>query len=101
DADFLTLAKSFEKLLTSKGYARVETIRDEGVPLRFYAVRHWTSIEAAERCHADHDVQILMTKLYQIARVTHVVNGIRLPDHMRALLDERRARTADGRGRGV
>ena len=32
-------------------------IRDEAHPLRFYAVRHWTDASAAERCHADPDVQ--------------------------------------------
>src|SRR5262249_12391838 len=47
---------------------------------RFYAVRHWADVDAAERCHADPDVQAITARLYQIARVTHVVNGARRPD---------------------
>src|SRR5262245_43902729 len=63
-----------------KQYGRVDTIQDEAQPLRFYAVRHWADVDAAERCHADPDVQAITARLYQIARVTHVVNGARRPE---------------------
>ncbi|MBI4487371.1 MAG: cytidine deaminase [Acidobacteria bacterium] len=67
-------------------------IRDEAQPRRFYAVRQWVDATAAEECHADPDVQALTVRLFKIARVTHVVNGVRKPDTNRLLLDERRTR---------
>ena len=97
---FLALAKEFEAVLVKKGYGRAEIIRDEGIPMRFYSVRHWTSVDAAEKCHADSEVQALTTKLYQLARVTHVVNGVRRPDPLRLLLDDRRARVEPDRRTG-
>ena len=90
-ADFLALARDFEKLLARKGYGRAEMIRDEAQPLRFYAVRHWTDAASAQACHADADVQKLTARLFQIARVTHVVNGVRHSDSMRLLLDNQRS----------
>jgi cytidine deaminase len=92
EAEFLAIATHVEAILIRKEYGRAETIRDEGHPLRFYAVRYWTDAKAAERCHRDREVQALMAQLYQIARVTHVVNGVRQSDGMRPLLDDRRAR---------
>ena len=89
--DFLALARDLEAVLVRKGYGRAETIRDEAQPLRFYAVRHWTDAASAEACHADAEVQALTARLFQIARVTHVVNGVRRPDAMRLLLDNQRA----------
>jgi cytidine deaminase len=89
--DFLALARDFEKLLARKGYGRAEMIRDEAQPLRFYAVRHWTDAASAQACHADAEVQKLTARLFQIARVTHVVNGVRRPDSMRLLLDSQRS----------
>ena len=100
EADFLALARDIEATLAKKSYGRAEVIRDEGVPLRFYAVRHWNSADAAERCHADVDVQSLTSRLYAIARVTHVVNGVRRPDPLRLLLDDRRARIEPDRRTG-
>ncbi len=100
EADFLALAKEFEVLLDRRGYGRAEVVRDEAVPLRYYAVRHWASVEAAGKCHGDHDVQALTARLYQIARVTHVVNGVRRPDPLRLLLDDRRARIEPDRRTG-
>ena len=90
-ADFLALARDFEKLLARKGYGRAEMIRDEAQPLRFYAVRHWTDAASAQACHADAEVQKLTARLFQIARVTHVVNGVRRSDSMRLLLDNQRS----------
>jgi cytidine deaminase len=80
DADFKVLAAEFEAVLAKKQYGRVDTIQDEALPLRYYAVRHWADVDAAERCHADPEVQAITARLYQIARVTHVVNGARRPE---------------------
>ena len=100
DAEFTAISTHFEALLIRKEYGRVEMIRDEAYPLRVYAVRYWTGATAAERCHRDPEVQALTAKLYQIARVTHVVNGVRSSDSMRLLLDERRARIEPDRRTG-
>jgi len=88
--DFRTLATHFEALLIRKEYGRMEVIRDEALPLRFYAVRYWTDAAAADRCHGDPEVQALTTKLYGLARVMHVVNGVRRADALRLQLDDRR-----------
>jgi cytidine deaminase len=100
EADFLTLATHFEALLLRKGYGRAETIQDEAHPLRFYSVRYWTDATAAERCHRDQEVQALTAQLYHVARVTHVVNGVRRNAQMRLLLDDRRARIEADRRTG-
>ena len=91
EAAFLLLARDFEALFARKGYGRAEVVRDEAQPRRFYAVRHWTDAASAQACHADAEVQTLTARLFQIARVTHVVNGVRRPDSMRLLLDSQRA----------
>ena len=100
DAEFQVIATHFEAILIRKEYGRAETIRDEAQPLRFYAVRYWTDATAAERCHRDAEVQAITAKLYQIARVTHVVNGVRQSDTMRLLIDDRRARVEPDRRTG-
>jgi cytidine deaminase len=100
DAEFLTLSTHFEAILIRKEYGRIEMIRDEASPQRYYAVRYWTDATAAERCHRDPEVQALTAKLYQVARVTHVVNGARRGDAMRLLLDDRRARIEADRRTG-
>jgi cytidine deaminase len=100
EAEFLTLARSFEALVLRKGYGRAETIRDEGTPLRYYAVRHWTTAAAAEKCHADAEVETITSRLYQIARVTNVVNGVRPADKLRLLLDDRRTHAEADRRSG-
>ena len=56
---FIALAGEFEALLSRKGYGRSEIVRDEAQPQRFYDVRHWVDAEAAERSHADREVQAL------------------------------------------
>jgi cytidine deaminase len=98
--EFLTLSTRFEALLLRKDYGRAEIIRDESHPLRFYSVRFWIDAAAAERCHRDPEIQALTAKLYQIARVTHVVNGALRTDGMRLLLDDRRARIEADRRTG-
>ena len=100
EAEFLTLSTHFEAILIRKEYGRVEVIRDEGYPLRFYAVRYWNSAAAAEQAHRDAEIQMLTARLYQISRVTHVVNGVRRQDTVRRLLDERRARVEGDRRAG-
>ena len=100
ESEFHALAAQFEALVVRKGYGRAETIPDEGRPLRFYAVRHWQDVAAAERCHGDPEAQALIARLYQIARVTHVVNGVKGVDPPHRLLDERRARVEADRRTG-
>ena len=100
EGEFLTLTTAFEAILIAKNYGRAEIIRDEAQPGRFYAVRHWTNAEAAELCHSDPDVQAITSKLYQISRITHVVNGVKKADPLRLLLDDRRARVEADRRTG-
>jgi cytidine deaminase len=100
DAEFLTIATHFEALLIRKDYGRAETIRDEAHPLRYYTVRYWTDATAAERCHRDVEVQALTAQLFHIARVTHVVNGVRQSAGTHLLPDERRARIEADRRTG-
>ena len=91
EADFLVIAREFSTVLARKEYGRADIVRDEASPLRFYAVRHWASASAAEACHADIEVQVLTQRLFKIARVTHVVNGVRRYNPLRLLTDDRRA----------
>jgi cytidine deaminase len=100
EAEFLTLARTFASLMVRKGYGRAETVRDEALPQRYYTVRHWSTAAAAEQCHSDTEVQAVTTRLYQIARVTHVVNGVRRGDPLRLLMDDRRARAEADRRTG-
>jgi cytidine deaminase len=100
EAEFLTLARTFASLMVRKGYGRAETVRDEALPQRYYTVRHWSTAAAAEQCHSDPEVQAVTTRLYQIARVTHVVNGVRRGDPLRLLMDDRRARAEADRRTG-
>jgi cytidine deaminase len=100
ESEFQALAVSFEALLIRKEYGRAEIVRDEAYPNRFYAIRYWTDATAAERCHQDPEIQALTAKLYHIARVTHVVNGVRRKDAMRMMLEDRRARVEADRRTG-
>jgi cytidine deaminase len=100
EAEFQVLATAFEAVLIAKNYGRAEMIRDEGSMNRFYAVRHWTNADSAALCHADPEVQSITSKIYQLARVTHVVNGTQKTDPMRLLIDDRRARIEADRRTG-
>jgi len=100
EAEFHAIATQFAALLARKDYGRAVTVADEAEPLRFYYVNHWNGVASAELCHADPEVQSLTTRLYQIARVTHVVNGVRRPEMMRILLEDRRARVEADRRTG-
>jgi cytidine deaminase len=99
EEEFLVLATRFEALLIRKEYGRAETIRDEADPRRFYVVRFWSDISTAARCHVDPEVQLLTAQLHQLARVTHVVNGVRRQE-MKLLTGERRARVEADRRSG-
>ena len=90
EAELHDLSKTFQTILERKGYGRLGTFRDEALPTRYYAVRQWAGATAAATCHGDVDVQGLTSRLYKIARVTHVVNGVRRPDPLRLMLDDRR-----------
>jgi cytidine deaminase len=91
EAEFHAIATQFAALIARKDYGRAVTVADEAEPLRFYSVYHWNGVASAELCHGDPEVQALIARLYQIARVTHVVNGVRRPEMMRLLLEDRRA----------
>jgi cytidine deaminase len=100
EEEFNRLATAFEAAVIAKDFGRAEVIRDEGVPRRFYVVRHWSDAAAALLCHADPDVQAITAKIYQIARVTHVVNGARKTDPLPLFIDTRRARVEADRRTG-
>ena len=100
ESEFRALLMEFDALLVGRGYGRAEVVSDESVARRFYAVRHWVDTDAAERCHRDAEVQALTLRIYQIARVTHVVNGVRRPGTDRLPIDERRARVEPDRRAG-
>jgi cytidine deaminase len=100
ELEFLALARQFEDLIKKKGYGHADMVRDEGVARRFYAVRFWTEAESAARCHADADVRAITAKMYQIASVSHIVNGARKADPMRMGLGDRRARIESDRRTG-
>ena len=97
---FLAIAREFSVIMAKKEYGRTDIVRDESSPNCFYAVRHWASASAAESCHADAEIQALTARLYQVARVTHIVNGVRRADPLRLMLDDRRARVEADRRSG-
>ena len=99
EAEFATLSTHFAAILIRKEYGHLEMVRDEALPLRFYAVRFWTDATAAERCHADPEVQALTARLYRVARVTHVVNGVARRDSGR-FVDDRRVHAEGDRRSG-
>jgi cytidine deaminase len=99
DGEFLQLIGELDDLLVRKQYARAETIADETVPSRFYSVRYWTSADAARQSHADPDVNALRERLYQLAVVNHVINGVRHIDQDKTV-DDRRARIERDRRAG-
>ena len=100
EPEFHAISTQFAAILAQKEYGRSVVIADEAEPLRFYAVHHWNGVASAELCHGDPEVQALTARLYQIARVTHVVNGVRRPEMMKLLLDDRRARVEADRRTG-
>jgi cytidine deaminase len=91
DREFQELAAECIDVISRKGYGRAGIVQDEAMPLRFYAVRHWNDAGSAAACHADPEMQRLTARLYQMARVMHVVNGVRKPGPQPLSMDERRA----------
>jgi cytidine deaminase len=100
ETGFLAIMREFETLLASKGYGSTSVVRDEALSRRHYTVCRWTNAQAAEACHSDTQIQALTSRLYQVARVTQVVNGARRPDTLRLLMEERRARVEADRRTG-
>jgi cytidine deaminase len=100
ESELHALAAEFEALLVRKGYGRAEMVPDEGSPRRFYAVRHWQDAASAGRCHGDAEARALTERLYRIARVSHVVNGVKSSSAVQRELDDRRARVEPDRRTG-
>jgi len=100
EPDFLVLAGRYRALIASKGYGRAEIVRDEGVPRRFYAVRHWIDAAAAERCHADAEVREITSEIHRLAKVSHVVHGARKPEPRHITFEDRRMRIESDRRTG-
>jgi cytidine deaminase len=97
---FLAIAREFSVVMAKKKYGRTEIVRDEASPACFYAVRLWSSAGAAHACHADPEISALTNRVYDLARVTHIVNGVSPADPLRPQLDDRRARVDADRRSG-
>jgi len=99
EAGFLALARELSALMARKEYGRIDIVRDESAVLRFYLVRQWASTAFAQLCHADPEMQSVTARLNQIARVTHLVNGVTGREAFQ--FDERRAYTKADRRIGL
>jgi cytidine deaminase len=84
-----------------KGFGVAQVVRDESKRSRFYAARYWKDASCAERCHADADVRGVTSRIYLIARVSHIVNGATRADPLRLIMDERRLRVEADRRTGI
>jgi cytidine deaminase len=89
--DVLVVLRDIGDVMEARRYGRAEVVHDEAQANRYYHVRYWADARAAERCHADRQMQTVVMGLYRIARVTHVVNGARTEQPPRGGLDDRRA----------
>src|SRR5215475_14629009 len=96
---FMSLAREMTALMARKEYGRIDVVRDESSPLRFYLVRQWASTASAQLCHADPEMQSVTARLTQIARVMHLVNGVTGREAFQ--FDERRAYTKADRRIGL
>jgi cytidine deaminase len=99
EGGFLALARELSALMARKEYGRIDVVRDESSPRRFYLVRQWASTASAQLCHADPETQSVTTRLTQIARVMHLVNGVTGREAYQ--FDERRAYTKADRRMGL
>jgi cytidine deaminase len=99
EGEFEAFSTHFAAILIRKEYGHADIVRDEVLPLRYYVVRYWTDAAAAERCHRDPEVQALTARLYQVARVTHIVHGVGGRER-RSPLDDRRAHIDSDRRSG-
>jgi cytidine deaminase len=100
DAAFIARAQQLGGVIAEKGYGRMELVRDEAQPRRWYVVRYWVDAAAAGRAHADAEVQAMTSSLYRLARITHVVNGARPGESHHLLVEDRRARVESDRRAG-
>jgi cytidine deaminase len=96
---FMSLARELASLMARKEYGRIDVVRDESAVLRFYLVRQWASTASAQLCHADPEMQAVTTRLVQIGRVTHLVNGVTGREAFQ--FEERRAYTKADRRIGL
>ena len=96
---FMALAREMTSLMATKEYGRIDVVRDESAPLRFYLVRQWASTASAQLCHADPEMQDVTARLVQIGRVTHLVNGVTGREAFQ--FEERRAYTKADRRIGL
>jgi cytidine deaminase len=96
---FMALAREMTSLMAVKEYGRIDVVRDESAPLRFYLVRQWGSTASAQLCHADPEMQDVTARLVQIGRVTHLVNGVTGREAFQ--FEERRAYTKADRRIGL
>ena len=99
EAAFLAIAREMSALMARKEYGRIDIVRDETSTLRFYLVRQWASTASAQVCHADPEMQTITVRLAEIARVTHLVNGVTGREAFQ--FDERRAYTKADRRLGL
>jgi cytidine deaminase len=99
DAGFLALARELSALMALKEYGRIDVVRDESSRLRFYLVRQWASTASAQLCHADPEMQSITARLTEVARVTHLVNGVTGREAFQ--FHERRAYTKADRRSGL
>ena len=93
--------RSSRRSSSARSTGAPRSIRDEGHPLRFYAVRHWHDAAAAEQCHArpgspDADRAAVPDRARHPRRQRR--RAARTPS--RRLLDERRARVEADRRTG-
>jgi cytidine deaminase len=100
EAEFRTEITHLEAILIRKDYGRAEIVPDEAMPGRYYAVRYWADAAAAERAHRDPEVQNIVRRLYQTARVTQLVDGARRHAAAPLILDTRRAQIEPDRRTG-
>jgi cytidine deaminase len=99
EGGFAALSRELSALMARKEYGRIDVVRDESTTLRFYLVRQWASTAMAQLCHADPEMQAVTTRLAQLARVTHLVNGVTGREAFQ--FDERRAYTKADRRIGL
>jgi cytidine deaminase len=90
EQEFRGLAAAFADLIARKQYGTTDVVRDEAMARRYYSVRYWADIHAAQKFHGDPDVQTLTLALHRIAKITLIVNGVRRAEPVSYMGDERR-----------
>jgi cytidine deaminase len=90
EQDFSRLAADFADLIVRKQYGTIDVVCDEAMARRFYSVRYWADVHAAQKFHGDPEVQTLTLALHRIAKITLIVNGLRRAEPLSYMGDERR-----------